>query len=73
MNTINELVDKPVAELQPSDIKEIIAFQRKARANFEAGIKPSKAKSESSKASVSKLIESLDLKPKSNVIINRRF
>jgi len=39
---ILETLNRAAEELTPSDIDSIIAYMRKQRANFEAGVKPKK-------------------------------
>jgi hypothetical protein len=41
-NEIDELMNLDPLDLSAQDIDAIVAFQRKARANFEAGVKPKK-------------------------------
>ncbi len=41
-NELDLLMDKDPLELSAQDLDDIIAYQRKARANFEAGVKPKK-------------------------------
>jgi len=42
VNEIDTLMDLDPLELSSQDIDRIIEYQRKARANFEAGVKPKK-------------------------------
>lgn len=41
-NELDILMDKDPMMLSAQDIESIIAYQRRARANFEAGVKPKK-------------------------------
>lgn len=45
-NEIDELMDKDPLELSAQDLDAIIAYQRKQKANFDAGIKPTKGGSD---------------------------
>lgn len=44
MNEIDRIMSLDPLELSAQDIDKIIDYQRKARMNFEAGVKPSKEK-----------------------------
>ena len=56
-NEIDRLMDLDPLELSAQDIDSIIAFQRKARANWEAGVKPKKA----DKIEASELLDKLGM------------
>lgn len=45
-NELDELMDKDPLSLSKQDIDAIIAYQRKARANYESGVKPKKGSGE---------------------------
>lgn len=45
-NELDELMDKDPLSLSAQDIDKIIAIQRKARQNWEAGVKPKKGTAE---------------------------
>lgn len=53
---LDELMEKDPLDLSAQDIDLIIEQQRKARLNFQAGIKPPKAKSGAPKLSLSELM-----------------
>lgn len=46
---LDDLMDQDPLSLSTQDLDKIIAYQRKARANFEAGIKPKKGGAEPKK------------------------
>jgi len=76
-NELDELMSR--LDLDPSlattgDIDLIIAHQRKARANFESGIKPKKGEGSGPKIEASELLSKLNLAPSAPAAtIKRRF
>lgn len=69
-NEIDRLMSLDPLDLSAQDIDEIIAYQRKSRQNWEAGIKPKKESS--GKVSLDKVMETLI--PKAPVVeLKRRF
>lgn len=48
-NELDELMDKDPLQLSKQDLDAIIAYQRKARANYESGVKPKKGSGEAVK------------------------
>ncbi len=60
MSDINELADRDPLSLSARDIDDIIAYQRKARANYEAG---GKAKPEKSTVKIDLVALGLVAKP----------
>jgi hypothetical protein len=72
LNSIDALMSLDPLDLSDKDIEAIIAYQRKARANLEAGIKPRRGTSERAKIDLDSVITSLTggvPKPK----VERRF
>lgn len=70
MSEIDELMSLDPLELSSQDINKIIAYQRKARANNEAGIKPKKEAGP--KADLSKVMQALKVKGPEEVLMTRR-
>lgn len=71
-NEIDRLMDLDPLELSAQDLDDIIAYQRKARASFEAGVKPKKGSGE--KISADDLLSKLGMgKPKPPDGFKRRF
>lgn len=68
-NEIDLLMDMDPLELSAQNIDAIIAYQRKAKANFDAGIKPKKGGED--KISASDLLNKLGMVPKAPVIRRR--
>lgn len=74
-NEIDLLMDRDPLELSKQDIDQIIAYQRKARANFEAGIKPTKPKPDKPevKAKLAGILAKLKPEKAPEQVIKRRF
>jgi hypothetical protein len=60
-----EALNRAADEVTPVDIDNIIAYLRKQRANFEAGVKPKKE--------TVNLVEALKIEPKRSFSKGRRF
>lgn len=58
INNLDVLMSLDPLELSKQDIDDIIAYQRKAKANFEAGIKPKKGEG-AAKVDLSQIITNL--------------
>lgn len=67
---IDELMDKDPMQLSKQDLDAIIAYHRKAQANFVSGVKPKKEKGPS--VDLSGVVQSLTNTPQA-VPIKRRF
>jgi hypothetical protein len=68
MTDLDELMNRDPLELSAQDIDAIVAYQRKARAAFESGVKPKK---EAKTASLDSVMETLA--PKAEPLIFRRL
>lgn len=71
-NTIDELMDRDPLELTEQDLDAIIAYQRKQRARYEAGEKPSKPKGPAVGKSGVDLLKALGMGAKPDPTFKRR-
>ena len=71
-NEIDRIMDLDPLALSEQDLDAIIAYQRKARANFEAGIKPKKGATAEPKMDANELLGKLGM-IKGPAPINRRL
>lgn len=69
-NEIDILMDKDPTDLSAQELDAIILYQRRARSNFESGIKP--AKERGPKTSLNSVVQALSNVPKAEPI-KRRF
>ena len=71
MTDLDELMSKDPLELSSQDIDEIIAYQRKMRAQREGGVKPKKGSSDAPKAKLD--LAALGLIKKPEPMIRRKI
>ena len=71
MTDLDELMSKDPLSLSDQDIDDIIAYQRKARAQREGGVKPKKGVSDAPKAKLD--LAALGLVKKAEPMVRRKI
>ncbi len=72
-STLDELMSLDPLELSAQDIDAIIAYQRKARASYESGVRPKKGGPPLAAPEVKEKLALLGLVPKAPTIKRRKF